>query len=60
MRSSKPSSKNRSQRYAPSKIAEEVELNPDAWPKFEDLIRKAAKASPEHSKERPLGKRTKS
>ena len=45
-RPSIPSTKKRPQRYADRKAAEALDLDPDAWPKFEDLIRKAAKVGP--------------
>ena len=44
-----PSSKKRSQaKPATKKLLkpEEIELDPDAWPKFEQLIRDAAKLGP--------------
>ena len=34
------------QRKAPK--AKELDLDPDAWPKFEEMIRKVSKAGPQH------------
>jgi len=38
-----------------------VELDPDAWPRFEQFIRNAAKAGPKHrsAKKRPVTRRAK-
>jgi hypothetical protein len=35
----------------------EVELEPDAWPRFERFIRDIAKAGPQHRPAKPIGKR---
>jgi len=35
----------------------EIELEPDAWPRFERFIRDIAKAGPQHRKSKPKGKR---
>jgi hypothetical protein len=35
----------------------EIELEPDAWPRFERLIKAAAKAGPQHRKTKPALKR---
>ena len=34
----------------------EIEIEPDAWPRFERFIKEAAKA-PQHRKSKPKGKR---
>jgi hypothetical protein len=38
----------------PAKGFAEIELVPDAWPRFEKFIREIAKAGPQHRK--PIGK----
>jgi hypothetical protein len=37
-----------------------IELMPDAWPRFERFIRDIAKAGPQHRKAKPSGKKAKS
>jgi hypothetical protein len=45
----------------PKKAAREIELDPDAWPRFEQFIKDVAKAGPQHRpapnpKQRPASK----
>jgi len=44
--------------HPPKKDAKEIELEPDAWGRFERFIKKAAKTPPKHrsTKERPASK----
>ena len=44
-----------SRMVARSKV-KDIELHPDAWPRFERFIRDIAKAGPQHRKGKPRGK----
>ena len=58
MAPSKPSSGKKSQPYTASKIEAEVELEPDAWPKFEKLIRDASKTGTQLRKKPPASQKS--
>jgi hypothetical protein len=42
----------------PKKAVQEIELLPDAWPRFERMVKTIAKAGPQH-REQPKVKRAK-
>ena len=43
-----------------SKVASNIEFEPDAWPRFEQFVRDIAKAGPQHRASKPAAKKAKS